>query len=332
MIFVTGGTGLVGSHILLKLSEKGFQCKALKRKNSDMKVCQSIFNHYKKEHLFKKIIWEEGDVNDIPSLEKSMQGCKRIIHAAAIVSFHPKDQEIMYKVNVVGTTNIMNVAMSSNIEKVCYISSIAALGSDNDNNIDENSIFKFKNQSNYAISKYLSEQEVWRASAEGLNTVIINPSLILGPGDWNKGSSQIFQSIYKGLKFYTIGKTGFVDVLDVADCAIKMLESDIINEKFIVSAEDIDYRKIFDMIAKNFKKPKPTIKVTPILKEISWRIEMFRHLFTSKNPLITKESVESSMKIKSYSNEKIKRELGYKFIPIKESIANYCNWFLSERS
>ena len=332
MIFITGGTGLVGSHILLKLSQRNISFKALKRERSSLDVCKDVFTYYNAESQFNKIKWVNGDVNDIPSLEEGMKNCTKVIHAAAIVSFHNDDEEIIYKINVEGTINIVNVALSAGIEKLSYISSIAALGRNTTSDIvDENCDFKIsKKENNYSLSKYYSEQEVWRASQEGLDVVILNPSVILGPGDWTKGSSQIFQKIYDGLKYYTSGSTGYVDVTDVAECAIKLLESDIKNERFIINGANLKFRELFDMIAERFNKKKATIKVTLLMKELAWRIEFFRSLITGRRPLITKETANSSMKISSYSTKKIENAISFKFIPIEESVEKYCQWF-SER-
>ena len=333
MIFVTGGTGLVGSHILLKLSQSNISFRALKRKNSSLDVCKDVFTYYNAESQFNQIIWINGDVNDIPSLEEGMKNCTKVIHAAAIVSFHNNDQEIMCKINVEGTINIVNVALSVGITKLAYISSIAALGRNTTSDIvDENCRFKIsKKENNYSLSKYYSEQEVWRASQEGLDVVILNPSVILGPGDWTKGSSQIFQKIYNGLKYYTRGSTGYVDVTDVADCAITLLESDIKNERFIINGENLKFRELFDMIAEEFNKKKATVKVTPLMKELAWRIELFRSFITGGRPLITKETANSAMKSSSYSTKKVEDAILFKFVPIKESAKKYCSWF-SERN
>lgn len=332
MIFITGGTGLVGSHILLKLSQRNISFKALKRERSSLDICKDVFTYYNAESQFNKIKWVNGDINDIPSLEEGMKNCTKVIHAAAIVSFHNDDEEIIYKINVEGTINIVNVALSAGIEKLSYISSIAALGRNTTSDIvDENCDFKIsKKENNYSLSKYYSEQEVWRASQEGLDVVILNPSVILGPGDWTKGSSQIFQKIYDGLKYYTSGSTGYVDVTDVAECAIKLLESDIKNERFIINGANLKFRELFDMIAERFNKKKATIKVTLLMKELAWRIEFFRSLITGRRPLITKETANSSMKISSYSTKKIENAISFKFIPIEESVEKYCQWF-SER-
>ena len=330
MIFITGGTGLVGSHILLKLSQDNIPFKALKRSSSSLEVCKDVFIHYNAESLFHSIFWEEGDVNNIPSLEAAMQNCDTIIHAAAMVSFNNEDVDLMHKINVKGTENIMNIAISMGIKKVSYISSIASLGRNSTTEmVDENCYFRVsKKESNYSLSKYYSEQEVWRASQEGIDVVIINPSVILGPGDWTKGSSQIFTKLYKGLKFYTTGSTGYVDVIDVANCAILLLQSDIKNERFIVNGSNMKFRTLFDLIAEGFGNKKATIKVTPLLKGIAWRLEFIISFITGRNPLLTKETANSAMKNNSYSTQKIKNAIAYKFTPIQESVTKYCKWFL----
>ena len=332
MIFVTGGTGLLGSHILLKLSKQNISFKALKRKNSSLEVCKDVFKYYDAESLYNQIKWIDGDVNDIPSLEEGMKDCTTVIHAAAIVAFHNNNAERMMKVNVDGTKNIVNIALNLGIQKLAYISSIAALGRNtNSGIINEDCIFKMnEEESNYSVTKYYSEQEVWRASQEGLNVIILNPSIILGPGDWNKGSSQIFQKVYDGLKYYTTGSTGYVDVTDVAECTIRLLQSDIKNERFIINGQNLKFRVVFDIISDEFKKKKACIKMTPFLKEIAWRGELIRSYITGRNPLITKETINTAMKNSSYSNKKIENAISFKFIPIKESIKKYCAWFLKK--
>ncbi len=332
MIFVTGGTGLVGSHILLKLSQDGKPFKALKRPSSSLNICRNVFSEYNQAELFTRINWVDGDVNDIPSLEIAIQNCDYILHCAAIVSFHPSDVDLLKKVNIEGTANVMNVALSSSVKKVGYISSIAALGRNSTEGIvDEDCHFTAtKLDSNYALSKYYAEQEVWRASQEGLDVVIVNPSVILGPGDWNKGSSQIFQKIHSGLKFYTTGSTGYVDVMDVANSLVDLLLSSVKNERFIVNGVNLKYRDCFDRIAVAFGKPKASIKVTPFLKELAWRFEAIRSFITSKTPLLTKETANSAMTDGAYSTEKIKKEIDFQFTPIEQTIKKYCDWFIAD--
>ena len=331
MIFLTGGTGLVGAHILLKLTESGQKVKALKRKRSSLTVIKNIFSHYKKTNLLQSIEWIEGDLLDLFSLQGGIKGCNTVIHCAAIVSFNPKDFKKMMKINVEGTANIVNICLENNIDKLAYVSSIATLNDEKNQVRTEDSFWKeSKSNSQYAKSKYLSEQEVWRGIEEGLNSIIVNPSVILGPGDWKKGSSQMFEKVWKGLKFYSLGSTGYIDVVDVAKCVVKLLEKEIINERFILNAENKKYRDIFDSIAENLNKPKPHIKVSPLIKEIAWRIEWLKSFITNKSPLITKETANTAMKNKSFSNQKIIKALDYKFIPIEESIKHYSQWFLEE--
>ena len=332
MIFVTGGTGLVGSHILLRLTKKGMPFKALKRETSSLQICENVFSHYAAKDLFAKINWVTGDVNDIPSLEKAMEGCSKALHCAGVISFHPTKVELMRKVNIEGTANVVNVAISKGIKKLGYISSIAALGRNSTVGIvDEECYFKAtKLDSNYALSKYYAEQEVWRASQEGLDVVMVNPSVILGPGDWTKGSSQIFQRIHKGLKFYTTGSTGYVDVVDVANSLIALLFSEVKNERFIVNGTNLKYRDCFNRIADGFGKPHATIKVTPFLKEIAWRVEAFRSFITGKKPLLTQETANSAMTNGTYSTAKIKSAIEFQFTDIDSTIKKYCDWFIAD--
>ena len=332
MIFVTGGTGLVGSHILLRLAKEGMPFKALKRETSSLQICENVFSYYAAKDLFVKINWVIGDVNDIPALGKAMEGCSKILHCAGVISFHPTEVELMRKVNIEGTANVVNVAISKGIKKLGYISSIAALGRNSTVGIvDEECYFKAtKLDSNYALSKYYAEQEVWRASQEGLDVVMVNPSVILGPGDWTKGSSQIFQRIHKGLKFYTTGSTGYVDVVDVANSLIALLFSEVKNERFIVNGTNLKYRDCFNRIADGFGKPHATIKVTPFLKEIAWRVEAFRSFITGKKPLLTQETANSAMTNGTYSTAKIKSAIEFQFTDIDSTIKKYCDWFIAD--
>jgi nucleoside-diphosphate-sugar epimerase len=332
MIFVTGGTGLVGSHILLRLAKDGMPFKALKRETSSLQICENVFSYYTTKDLFAKINWITGDVNDIPSLENAMEGCSKVLHCAGMISFYHAEAELMRKVNIEGTTNVANVALSKGIKKLGYISSIAALGRNSTVGVvDEECYFKAtKLDSNYAFSKYYAEQEVWRASQEGLDVVIVNPSVILGPGDWDKGSSQIFQKIHSGLKFYTTGSTGYVDVMDVANSLVDLLLSSVKNERFIVNGANLKYRDCFDRIAIALGKPKASIKVTPFLKEVAWRLGAIRSFITSKTPLLTKETANSAMTDGAYSTEKIKKQIDFQFTAIDASIQKYANWFLAD--
>ncbi|MEE3037652.1 MAG: NAD-dependent epimerase/dehydratase family protein [Bacteroidota bacterium] len=334
MILLTGGTGLVGAHVLLKLMQNGQSVRALKRTQSKLSVVNRIFNYYNEEGLFKTIDWVDGDILDVLSIRDAMKGCKKVIHCAAIVSFDKSDYNQMMKNNIQGTANIVNTSLEMNILKLMYVSSIATLSSKTLplEKTEESYFETSKNNTQYALSKYLAEQEVWRGIQEGLPSVIVNPSVILGPGNWSKGSSQLFEKVWDGLKFYTTGSTGYVDVLDVANIITTLMDSDILNQRFIINAENLKYKTVFDWISEELNRPKPYIRVSPLIKEIAWRLEKVKSIFTGKKPLITKETANKSMTNSSYSNQKICKALSYEFIPVRESVKNYSRWFLADRA
>ena len=214
------------------------------------------------------------------------------------------------------------------------MSSIASLGiAEDDELIDEETKWKNSaNSSNYTISKYGAEREVWRGTIEGLPAVIVNPSVIIGPGDWNKGSSQLFQQVWNGLKFYTNGINGYVDVRDVSKAMILLMDSDIINSRYIISSENIDYLQLFTMISEGIYKKAPTIKVNLFLSQLAWIAEKMRSIMTGKKSLITRETARKAFNKYSYSNEKIKKALNLEFIPMPQSIGETSKLFLKEIS
>ena len=334
MIFVTGGSGLVGSHLLFDLVSSGKQVRALIRKNSSTELTKKIFGYYSNdsEKLMNSIDWVEGDVMDIYSLYEAMEDVDKVYHAAALVSFHASDQKEMMKTNIDGTANIVNACLYKNIKKLCYVSSIASLGrTDNDEFIDEETQWKNSgNNSKYSISKYGAEREVWRGTIEGLPAVIVNPSVIIGPGDWKKGSSQLFQQVWNGLKFYTNGVNGYVDVRDVSKAMILLMDSDIVNSRYVISSENIDYLQLFTMISGGLNKKIPSIKANLFLSQIAWRAEKLRSSITGKKPLITKETARTAFHKYYYSNEKIKKALNFEFIPMPQSISETSKLFLRE--
>jgi dihydroflavonol-4-reductase len=328
MILVTGGTGLVGSHLLFDLAQKGEKVRALKRKNSDLTFVKNLFSSH--PNLFEKIEWVEGDVLDIFSLEEAINGISKVYHCAAMVSFIPAEAEQMMKINITGTANVVNLCLENKIEKLCYVSSVSAINRINeDETIDENSQWAIsKRNSNYAISKYGAEREVWRGSVEGLNAVIVNPAIILGPGNWKTGSTALFPQIWKGVKFYTDGTTGFVDVRDVTKAMILLMESEIHSERFIVSSENLNFKKIFDRIAEGLGKPKPFMYANGWMRSVAWRGEALKSFLFHTKPFITKETAFAAHKKVHFSNEKIKKAIGIDFIPVQKTIKDTCEVFL----
>ena len=332
MILVTGGTGLAGSHLLLELTSQGKRPRALLRKGSSTDFVQHVFRAYAEDpgRQFAMIEWVEGDVLDIPSLEDAMEGVGRVYHNAALVSFDPAKRKMMYKVNVEGTANVVNAALEKGVEKICHLSSIATLGSAGRDGITDESTawVTSRRNSHYAISKYNGEREIWRGTAEGLDAVVILPSLILGLADLNNGSMQIFKTILKGLPFYTPGKVGYVDARDIAKAQVFLMDSTIRNEKFIVSAENLHYREVLGMVADGFGKKRPYIRVNRTLAMLAVNFFRVKSLFTGKPPIFTKETARTAMKNYHYSSEKFIAHSGMEYRKISDAIAGICSIYL----
>jgi len=331
MAFVTGGTGLVGAHLLFDLLQKGRSVRALKRPTSSLSVIENIFHYYSDnaEDLLQKIEWIEGDILDFYLLDELIQEDEKVYHAAAFVSFNPEDHDQIRQINMEGTHNIVNACIKNKVRKLCYVSSIAALGRGESNRATTEEDYReatYKS-SVYSQSKFDAEQEVWRGIAEGLNAVMVNPAVIIGPGDWNKGSSQLIQTVYKGLKFYTQGTNGYVDVRDVSKAMIQLMESEIVNQRYVLSSENWNYKQLFDSIAQALNVQPPPYFAGPALSGITWRILKVASLFSSKAPLITKETAHNANSFYSYSSKKIIKELDFEFIPLEKSIADTCLLF-----
>jgi dihydroflavonol-4-reductase len=320
MILVTGSTGLLGSRLLFDLTSQGHVVKAMRRKSSRMGCIDYYFAT--RPDLMQKIEWCEGDVNDYYSIDAAMSGVEYVYHCAGKVSFQPGDRNIIDRVNVDGTANVVNLCLDKGIKKFCHVSSVAALGrTELSNVIDENAVWKTSPENSiYAISKYGAEREVWRGVAEGLNAVIVNPGLILGPGNWKTDSTMIFGEMWKGLKFYTAGVNGLVDVSDVSKVMIQLMNSNIVNERYVLVSESKPLRDVFDRIADNFGKKRPSIYAGPLLTELAWRFEFVKSLFTGSKPVITRETAISARGKNYYSSEKIKKAIGMNFMEISKSI------------
>lgn len=313
MILVTGGTGLIGSHLLLDLCKFGKPVRALYRPRSDRELVRKIFNYYSPnfDSLFLTIEWVEGDITDVISIEDAMKGVEYVYHCAALVSFKKRDREKLEKINVEGTSNIVNACLEAKIKKLCYVSSVAAIGKGEENKLlDENAKWTHENDvSNYSISKHLAEQEVWRAGEEGLNVVMINPCVVLGPHNWNIGSTVVFKNIYNGLNFYTSGSNAVVDVRVVSDAMIRLMEGEISAERFLVISENLNFKDFCTKMALAMNKKPPTKNISRFMAGVGKRLETIRAKLTRTEPRITKETLNAAFKRFSYSNEKLKKAL-----------------------
>lgn len=334
MILVTGGTGLVGSHLLYKLAEKESSIRAIYRSESKLKTVKHIFSYYSNnaETLFNKIDWIKADITDIPSLDIAFKGITKVYHCAALVSFDPNDYYTLRHINIDGTANIVNFCLANNIKKLCYVSSVASVGSSINNTAITESCEWSKEEDHhvYAITKYGAEMEVWRGTQEGLDAVIVNPGVIVGPGFWDASSSNLFKKIYDSLPFYTQGSAGYVDVFDVVNCMINLYEGKTKNKRFILVSENLTFKSFFNKTAKNLKVNPPKREASLFLLNIAWRIDWLLHFVFRKKRLLTRHIVSSLTTKSNYSSEKIINELGYTFKPIDESIFETSQLFLQD--
>jgi dihydroflavonol-4-reductase len=315
MILVTGGAGLLGSELIRQLLSKGSRVRAIYNKTPLPDFNSNLLEQF------------QCDILDIVGLEDAMQDIDVVYHCAAIVAFEPSRKNKMFKINIEGTTNIVNAALNTGIKKLVHVSSVAALGRIRENEMVNETMNWTEETSNshYGQSKYLGELEVWRGVGEGLEAVIVNPVIILGNGDWNAGSSQIFKTVYNEFPWYTEGATGFVDVRDVAASMIALMESNISNQRFIISAENKTYQQLFNLIANAFGKKKPNKKVSPFMAQVVWRMEAIKSWFTRKKPLLTRETAATAMANVQFDNSKLLTFLpGFIYRPIEETIKDTC--------
>lgn len=320
----------MGSHLLYELTKEGSRVRALKRGVPE--IVQKIFEWYNPEGYktqLKLIEWIAGDLSDIFSLQDALQGIDHVYHCAAMVSFVPSERDQMMRTNVDGTANLVNACLAAGVKKLCHCSSISAIGRpDAGAWVDESLIWKTSRQNtHYSISKFGAEREVWRASEEGLPVIIVNPSVIIGPGDPTRSSARLYTTVKNGLLFHTTGSTGFVDVRDVALAMKMLMEKEICNERYILNSENITYKSLFEIFARCAGVKPPPYKAGPMLSEIAWRLEKVRSILTGKSPLITKETARSGNSNYSFSNQKIKNAIPIDFFSIVDSAANTARYY-----
>jgi len=318
MVFVTGGTGLLGGYLLRKLLQEGDEIVALYRTHySDLLTQEEL----------SKIQWIKGEILDTSLLSEICSKSTKVYHCAGMVSFNPSKKLALMETNVNGTSNIVNACIEGKVKKLVYVSSVAALGRKNNiEPISENAPWKEdEDYSVYGLSKYLAELEVWRGISEGLNAVIVNPTIILGVGNWNDSSAALFKNVWNEFPWYTDGSTGFVFAEDVANSMFQLMNSDINAERFVVSAENLPYQSVFNMMAAEFKKQPPHLKVTPLLASIVWRLEKLKQIFTGKDPLLTKETAATAQRKTYYNNQKLLRTLPtFNYTSIEKTIEICC--------
>ncbi|MGY0391546.1 NAD-dependent epimerase/dehydratase family protein [Bizionia sp. KMM 8389] len=325
MILVTGGTGLVGSHLLYKLITANKLVRATYRTANKQELVKQVFSYYSPnyEYIFNKIEWVQADLLDIPQLNDAFKNVSHVYHCAAFVSFAPNDYHKLRQTNITGTTNIVNLGISHEVEKLCYVSSVATIGdTENNRHVDEETPWNpEKDNSVYGITKYGAELEVWRGTQEGLDSIIVNPGVILGPGFWNSGTGKIFSQVNNGLPFYSPGHVANVSVLDVVDGMIQLMEASIKNERFIMVGNHTPYKEFLGLIAKNLNAKPPHIEAKPWMLSVAWRLDWLKHKLTGKPRVLVKQMVKSTLNKTVYDCSKIEKQLNFKFTSVEDTVA-----------
>ena len=323
MILITGGTGFLGAYIIKALVDRGLPVRAIRRSD------RTPF--FIPQHILNSVEWVEGDVLDLVSLDDAMKGCAGVIHAAAVVSFSSRDRQHMYDVNIEGTKNVVNVAIENGIKRFVHVSSVAALGrtQEAETVTEDREWIDNSNNTQYAITKKHAEIEVWRGFAEGLSGVIVNPSTILGYGDWHSSSCALFKNAYKEFPWYTEGINGFAGVEDTAEVIVRLYLGDSTEKRFIVNSENWSFQKLLATMAKSFGKKEPYRKATPLLGELAWRLEALKYVFKDGKPLLTKESARVAHSKTMFSNEALLKALpGFAFTPLQQVIYEACTKYM----
>lgn len=321
-VLVTGGSGFVGAYVIRDLVYAGYSVKALRRK--------PVIPFYIDADVLRQVQWIDCDILDMFELEEAMKNADAVIHTAAKVSFNERDRRELFATNIEGTANVVNAALSNNVKRFIHVSSVASLGKRNNGSVvnEESKWQENRLNTTYAVSKYYGEMEVWRGIAEGLNAVIVNPSTILGYGDWNSSSNALFKNAYNGFPWYTNGVNGFVDIEDVSKAIVKLLATNIRAERFILNGDNWSYRRLLDTIADSFGKRRPYRRATPLLSAFAWRLEKIRSFFTGKKVLLTKETAKVAQSNTNFDNHKILNALpGFTFTNLEQTIKKACGQY-----
>ena len=333
MILVTGGTGLIGSHLLFDLISKGNKVRSNFRTKKSIEKVLKVFGYYTDDpsRLIEQIDWVQADITDLGGLDSLFDGIEQVYHCAALISFDPKDFKSLERTNVEGTANVVNLSLKHGIKKLCYVSSIAAIGpSLKGKEVTEENEWNEAKANVYGITKYEAELEVWRASQEGLPVVIVNPGVVIGPGFWKSGSGTFFSYASKGKKYFIPGGTGFVPVNDVTKAMIALMESNIQTERFILVNQNMTYEQLFQKIASKLGTAPPTKLISNFILEFFWRWDWVRSNVFGKRRKLSKMVAKGLYNQENYSSEKIKSALGFSFGNLDKAIAFCCDKFMEK--
>ena len=325
MYLVTGCNGFIGSYVTRRLLAEGFPVRALKRPGSDLSLVSDIA---------ASIEWVEGDVLDVLSLHEAMKNVTYVVHAAAFVAvtgMMGSEKEKMFKVNVEGTANIVNACLSMGVQRLCHISSVAALTEEEHRKGEVvNEKVEWNNAlsaSPYAESKHLAECEVWRGEAEGLSVCIVNPSVVIGCIPVERSSGQIFKYLRDEPLFYPPGTVNLVDARDVAEATVKLMQSGVQGERFILNAANVPYKEFCEKVAVRLGKQPPRRKLTSFLARAGYQLSRIGALFSRRAPLLSRGLISALLQDRRYDNSKISKALDFRFRPLDETLDWACTYY-----
>jgi len=334
MILVTGGTGLVGAHLVMELVQEEKKVRATYRNKDKIEAVRRIFSNYHENSndLFKRIEWVKADITNIPSLKKAFEGISKVYHTSALVSFDPKDDKKLLRTNIEGTANVVNISIGKKVDKLCFVSSIAALGTSvNSNPINEEKEWTETATTMYAISKHHAEMEVWRASQEGIPVAVVNPGIIVAAGFWKRSSGSFFSQAYRAPNFYLPSGTGFVGVKDVVSAMMGLMKSSIHNQRYILVSENWTYKKFSYLLAKGLNKPLPKKAIKPWMLVFFWRLDWLRANILGKRRRLSKEVAQLFKTQDFYDGSKIERDLNFTYGNLENTVKECCAIFLREQ-
>lgn len=325
MHLVTGATGIVGSHVLLECAARG-PVRALYRRDSDRSIVERIFRHYRADAdtLLTAVEWFPADLLDVDGMNAAMRDVRHVYHTAAVVSFAPGDAARMHQVNVTGTANVVNAALENQVQRLCHVSSTAAIGTAPEGQPRDESLpwNEDKRDSAYSLSKYAAELEVQRGVAEGLDAVLVNPCVIIGPGQSGRSSMTLVERLRKGTRWYPPGSNAIVDARDVAQCMLALMERGVNGERYLLVGENISYQRLFSLLANAFGNPAPSRPLRPWMLEVGWRLEELRSTLLGSTPFITRATAHSAIIQRSYNAAKVQALLQHRPRTAEETVAN----------
>ncbi len=323
----------MGGHLLFGLLTESKPVRAVLRPGTNPEKVLQVWKHLHPDpHQFlQKIEWVEADLCDRMALEEIIPPGCLVYHCAAEVSFSPSDMRKVYRTNVEATRTLVDVCLEQKISRFLHVSSIAAVGRNEDGGVSrEDEPWSGRKSKGYGDSKLQAELEVWRGMAEGLHAVIVNPSVILGAGHWKRSSARIFDTIYRGLKYFTRGVTGYVDARDVARAMVLLMNSDKEGVRYILSAENLSFEEIFSLVAKHLGVPPPRVYVGKKMGSLTWRVERILSLLTGHAPRVTQQSIQAAHEKSFYSSDKFSADFNFEFRPVEETVKYVAEAYLRD--